>query len=187
METVQYVYDRGEPPWFMCPRCMKQSNYHKYQETKTCPHCGDNYQERLEKEREIRWARIRKENKEKSDKREKNRLAYKPSKKDITLCKRIMKMVLDSHHLVDYVHGWMEFVCLYKWNEDGYGDLEESVTYAQILRAMKAGKHVGWITSKWTGIGITPFAGAGRRTMEYTITEKGKTVIQKLDNSKEEK
>ena len=188
MQVNQDDYDRGPSPWFMCPRCMKQSSFHKYKETGVCPHCGDNHKERKEKEWQDRREKIRKEVDEKWDKREKNRLAYKPSKKDLALCKRIINEVVNHWRMKNrdeiYIHGWHEFVCLYAWNEDGrIANLEESITYAQILRAMKAGKHMGWITSKWTGVGMTPYAGAGRRTMEYKITDKGKETIQKVATS----
>ncbi|GAG58705.1 unnamed protein product [marine sediment metagenome] len=49
MNITQDDYDRGPAPWYMCPRCMRQSNFFDYKKTGVCPHCGDNRKERLAK------------------------------------------------------------------------------------------------------------------------------------------
>ncbi len=181
MMAIQNDYDRGPSPWFMCPRCMKQSNYHKYQETGVCPHCGNNHKERLAKKYETQKKRRDEKYRLKLEKK-KNRKPYKPSKNDVEFCRHIIKGVLKAGE-DDFV-SWLAFQRLYSWSDNPLGDLDNEPV-SKIHRAVRAGVHLGWLAASWQGTGPTPFAGSARRMRLYEITGSGKTAIQKLDNSKD--
>lgn len=135
-------------------------------------------------------SRQRREEREKKRKKwldslpKKEHKEYHPSKADLRRCREIITAVLKAGD--DEIRAWWDFVQLRgKMDPEDASRKQDTIglfgwnspSYQTILNAMRAGKHMGWLETRWIGLcgAETPWAGAPNKTMNYIITEKGKT------------